>query len=595
MWRQSQGQVPSPCGGSRVPWPALQNGGTELESTIPRHHRYAVVAIVCVLAVFAAACGSKKNTAGGTTASTGASSNITLPDDGTPKSGGNFTMGLEAESDGFNPTVNRWAISGTEVGLAIFDPLVAFDANSNPQPYLAQSITPNADYTVWTITVRPDIKFQDGTPLTGAAITTMFNAHLASALTQPALSPILKVETTGDLTSQITMKTPWVTFPYSLTSQLGMVPAPSMFDSSGKPTDAGQKAPVGTGPFVFKSWVPDKAFTATKNPSYWRPGLPYLDQIEFQPIPDSDTRSAALQSGDINMMHTSDFTQVVKFRQLAKDGKAQIVEDNGEGEEDFLIVNTADPAVKDVRVRKAMALALNKEQFNTVINAGIGELADSVFKPTSKWYVKTDYPTYDPAAAKALVEQYKQDTGITPTFTLGTTPSPINQQAVQLIQQNFNDAGMNVSVKTTEQSQFITDGVLGNYQVNLWRQFGAVDPDADALWWYSANAGDGSAQGGLTLNIARNKDPKIDAALDAGRQSTDEATRKQAYADLQNQMTADLPYIWINHALWAVVANNNVRGITNGPLPDGQPSLPIGGGGDFGGVVRFTQTWLTGS
>ena len=551
-----------------------------------------MIAIVCALAIFAAACGSKKDTAGGTTATTGAQTNITLADNGQPKSGGTLVFGLEAESDGFNPTVNRWAISGTEVGLAVFDPLVAFDANSQPQPYLAQSVTPNADFTVWTITVRPNIKFHDGTPLTGAAITTMFNAHLASALTKPVLAPISKVETTGELTSQITMKTPWVTFEYSLTSQVGMVPAPSMFDSAGKATDASQKAPVGTGPFVYQSWTPDQSFKASKNPNYWRQGLPYLNSIEFRPIPDSSTRSSALQTGDINMMHTSDFTQVVKFRQLAKDGQAQIVEDNGEGEEDFLMVNTQDPAVKDVRVRKAMALALDRQTFNQVINAGIGEDATGDFKPTSKWYVKTDYPDYDPVAAKALVDQIVADTGQVPTFTIGTTPSPINQQAVQLIQQNFQAAGMKVDVKTTEQSQFIADGVTGAYQVNLWRQFGAVDPDADAIWWYSANAGDG-AKGGLTLNIARNKDPKIDAALDQGRSTTDEATRKQAYAVVQNQMAADFPYIWINHALWAVVANNNVRGITNGPLPDGQPSLPIGGAGDFGGVVRFTQTWLT--
>jgi len=446
---------------------------------------------------------------------------------------------------------------------------------------------------VWTITVRPNVKFHDGEPLTGEAITTMFKALLASALTHPAISPIDHVETTGALTSQITMKTPWVTFPYSLTSQTGMVPAPSMFNADFSATAAGSKAPVGTGPFVFKSWVPDKAFDATKNASYWRSGLPYLDSIEFQPIPDSEVRGNALQTGQLSMMHTSDFATVVKFRQQAKDGKVQIVEDNGEGEEDFLIVNTKDPALSDVRVRKAMALAVNRDQFNQVINAGIGEVANSVFKPTSKWYVNTDYPSYDAAAAKSLVDEYKADTGKTPTFTLGTTPSTVNQQAVQLIQADLQAAGMNVTVKTTEQSSFISDAVLGNYQVNLWRQFGAVDPDADGLWWYSANTGDGGAQGGLALNIARNKDPQIDAALDQGRQSTDQATRQQAYATLQQRMAADIPYIWLNHALWAVIANNNVRGITNGPLPDGQPSLPIGGGGDFGGVVRFTQTWLT--
>ena len=564
-----------------------------MENAKPRHRRYALIGIVCALALVAAACGSKKSeSGGGTTASTGASSNVTLAASGEPTPGGKLVFGLEAESDGFNPTSNRWAISGTEVGLAIFDPLVAFDANSQWAPYLAQSLTPNADYTVWTITVRPNIKFQDGTPLTGAAIETMFNAHLASALTRPALAPVVSAKATGELTCDITMKSPWVTFPDSLTSQLGMVPAPSMFDADGKATDAGSRAPVGTGPFVFKSWEPDKSLNATKNPNYWLKdsqgnAMPYLDEIEFRPIPDGDTRTQALLSGDINELHSSDFTQIVKYRQEAKDGQIQLVEDQGESEEDFMIINTEDPAVSDVRVRKAMALATDVETFNKTINAGIGEIANGPFKPSSKWYVPTDYPSYDPEAAKQLVQEYTHEKGSPPTFTLGTTPSPINQLAMQSLQSMYQAAGMKVDIKTTEQSQFIADAVTGKYQVNFWRQFGAVDPDADAVWWYGANA-----VGGLTLNIARNQDPAIDAGLDKGRQSADEATRKEGYAAVQQGFTKDFPYIWLDHALWVVAAANNIRGITNGPLPDGQPSLPIGGGGDFGGVVRYTQTWI---
>jgi peptide/nickel transport system substrate-binding protein len=290
-------------------------------------------------------------------------------------------------------------------------------------------------------------------------------------------------------------------------------------------------------------------------------------------------------------MHTSDPDEIVILRQQAKDGTLQIVEDNGESEEDFLIVNTQDPAVKDPRVRKAMALALDRDTYNTAINAGIVEDANGPFKPGSKWYTPTDYPSFDLDAAKQLVDQYTADTGHPPTFTLGTTPTPSNDQAAQLLQQMFQAAGMKVDIKKTNQNTFVADAVLGNYQVNIWRQFGAVDPDSDAYWWYSANAGEG-ASGGLTLNIARNKDPQIDAGLDQGRQSADEATRKAGYATVQKQFAVDFPYIWTNHTIWAIGAGPQVRGITNGQLPDGQASLPIGGAGDFGGVVRFTQTWI---
>jgi peptide/nickel transport system substrate-binding protein len=562
-----------------------------------RQGRHLLVAVICAVALVAAACGSSGDGGSGdSTQATGVASDVTLDSSGTPTSGGKITFGLEGETDGFNPTKDRWAISGTEIGLAVFDPLVAFDADFTAQPYLAQSLTPNDDYTEWTITVRPNITFHDGTPLTGAAIATMFNAHLASALTRPALGPVQTATATGDLTCVLKMATPWVTFPDSLTSQLGMVPAPSMFNPDGSPTENGGAAPVGTGPFEFKSWSPSLPFVATKYADYWRTDesgtrLPYLDEIEFQVIPEGNTRTSALRAGNIDMMHTSDPIEIVTLREQAAAGALQIVEDRGESEEDFLIVNTQNPAVSDVRVRKAMALALDRDTYNSTVNAGIVEDADGPFKPSSKWYVETNYPDFDLSAARQLVDEYTADVGHPPTFTLGTTPTPSNDLASQLLQQMFQAAGMVVDIKKSNQNTFVADGVLGNYQVNIWRQFGAVDPDSDAQWWYSANAGDGPS-GGLTLNIARNKDPQVDAGLDQGRQSTDEATRRAGYATVQKRFAEDFPYIWTNHALWAIAAGNHVRGITNGPLPDGEPSLPIGGAGDFGGVVRFTQTWV---
>ena len=134
--------------------------------------------------------------------------------------------------------------------------------------------------------------------------------------------------------------------------------------------------------------------------------------------------------------------------------------------------------------------------------------------------------------------------------------------------------------------------IRDSYQANLWRQFGAPDPDADFLWWTSANAGKGDGTPELTLNIARHKSPCVDAALKDGREKPDLADRKKAYAALQQCQADEVPYVWLDHSLWVVGASTKVRGITNGPLPDGSASLPIGGAGDFGGVTRLTQTWL---
>lgn len=553
----------------------------------------AILAVV-LSAVTLAACGSSSSS--GTTAQSApsgtdvaAKSDVTLPADGPPKAGGNLTYAIEAESDGFDPTQNRWSISGTEIGLAIYDPLAAYDAESNAKPYLAESFTPNATFTQWAVKLRPNVQFHDGTPLTADAVKLTFDKHLASLLTKPAVSNLDRVEVTDALTATFFMKAPWASFPATLTGQLGMVVAPSTLNNPD-----GSRAPIGTGPFVFKQWIPDQSFTATRNAKYWQKDatgtqLPYLNQVEFRPIPDSQARGNAVQTGDVGMIHTNNPELIKKLRDQAQGGKLQLVEDRGESEEDFVMLNNAKPPFDNLTARQAVAYATDRDQFNSVINLNVLEPADNVFTVRSKYYVNTPFPGFDLAKATQLTQQYEQETGQPLAFTLGdggTDATNVNQ--ANLLKQQYEAAGMKVDVKLTEQSQFITDAVTGAYQANIWRQFGAPDPDYDRVWWTSE-----SIQPGISLNIARLNDPQLDAALDKGRGTTDEATRKQAYATVQQRFAEELAYIWLDHTLWVIAANNNVRGITNAPLPDGTPSLPLGGPGGFGGVTRLTQTWLT--
>jgi peptide/nickel transport system substrate-binding protein len=553
------------------------------------------------MALVAAACG-KSSSGSGQSASpsvTGAQSNQTIAPSGNPKTGGSITVGLEADESGFNPASSntRWDISGTEIGLAVYDPITAFDAEGNAQPYLAKSFEHNADYTQWTITMRSGITFQNGEPLTGDAVTTAYKAFTTNALTGPIFSDITSVVTSGPLSTKFTMKDPWVAFPSSLSSQVGMIPAPSTFGSDGKATDASNQHPVGTGPFTFVNYESNSHFTVKKNPKYWRKDangvrLPYLDGITFKPITDHTTRDAALDSGNLDVEQTSNAPSIAHFRQEANQGKVQLVEDNGAAQEsDFVIINTQNDAMKDQLVRQAMAYATDRNTYNQVVNNGLQPDADGPFKTNSKWYVKTNYPSFNLTKAKAVVQQYVKKYGKPPSFTLNATTDPDSQKGATVLKQMWQAAGMQVQTEASNQTQFITDAVLGNYQANLWRQFGAVDPDTDALWWYSTNTGTG-ANGGLALNIARNRDPQIDAALDKGRQSSNPDDRKAAYDALQQRFAVDIPYIWLQHTIWAIVASTKVRGLTNGPLPDGEASLPIGGGGDFGGVVRWTQYWL---
>jgi peptide/nickel transport system substrate-binding protein len=285
------------------------------------------------------------------------------------------------------------------------------------------------------------------------------------------------------------------------------------------------------------------------------------------------------------MFHTSDGKSITLLRQQAKEGKIQLVEDRGEQEEGSVMFNTSAPPFDNLNARLAVAYATDRDAYIENVGEGVNEPADGVFAPSSIWYKDVNFPKVDLAKAREYAQKYQQETGKPLEFTLGVG-GPDTKKNGEFLQQGWSQAGINAQVQVANQGTFITEALGGNYQANLWRQFGAVDPDADYLWWVSDNA-----KGALTLNFARNQDPEIDKALNDGRVTTDVNARKAAYAKLQERFAADVPYVWLDRSLWAIAANNTVRGIENGPLPDGQPSIPIGGNG-FPGVHRMVQTWI---
>lgn len=539
----------------------------------------AVVAAVVALGLSAAACGSSS---GGDNSAT-ASSDVTVKVAGDPTSGGTVKFAVEAESDGFNPTTNRWAVSGHMVGSAVFDPLAAYDENGKAQPYLARSFTPSADFKTWTIELRPNVNFSDGTPVDSAAVTKSLNTARKDPLVGIALANVATVTASGPLSVTLAMIDPDASLPAGLTTQVGYVVAPAQLDA---PSPANTRAPIGSGPFIQKEWVPDNRWVGEKNANYWRSDakgnkLPYLDSLEFRPITDPQSRVNALLAGDVNMLHTTDFPAMAKLKSEAQSGALQVVFDQNETEEGFVMFNTAKAPLNDVRVREGLKLCTDPAEVRLISEVPEDRAADSQFKKDSPWYSDSGFTTNDPAAGKALLEQVKAEKGPI-TFTLGTTPVPANVNVTALLKQQWEACGVSVTTTTTEQSKFILDMATGNYQADLTRQFSGTDPAVDYVWWTGKNA-----TGPLALNFARLNDPELNAALDKGRASPDISVRKEAYATVQRRQTALVPYIWIAHTQWAIAGARDIRNFTSMTLPDGAKAQSF-----QGGTVKLTETWI---
>ncbi len=540
-----------------------------------------IVAAVAAVALFASSCsGSGSSTGGNSAAST---SDVTVKATSSPTPGGSVKFGVEAESDGFNPTTNRWAVSGHMVGSAVFDPLSAYDENGKAQPYLAKSFTPSADFKSWTIELRPNVNFSDGTPVDGAAVAKSLNAMKKDVLVGIALANVASTVASGPLTVTVTTIDPDASLPAALTTQVGYVVAPAQLDA---PPPANTRSPIGSGPFIQKEWVPDNRWSGTKNPNYWRSDakgnkLPYLDSLEFRPITDPQNRVNALLAGDVNMIHTTDFPAMAKLRSEAQSGNVQVVFDQTETEESFIIFNTSKAPLDDVRVREGLKLCTDPAAIRLINETPEDRAADSQFTKNSPWYFDSGFKTNDPAAGKALIAKVIAEKGPI-SLSLTTTPVPANVNTTALIKQQWEPCGVSVTTTTTEQSKFILDLATGNYQADLSRQFSGTDPAVDYVWWTGKNA-----SGPLALNFARLNDAELNAALDKGRASPDVAVRKEAYATVQKRQTALVPYIWLAHTQWALGAAKNVRNFTSMTLPDGAKAQPF-----QGGIVKLTETWI---
>jgi len=545
--------------------------------------RVVAAALVATLGLGVAACGSSSPEA---SVKEGTTTDITVAASGAPVSGGSVTFGLEAESDGFNPTANRWAASGYMVANAIFDSLAAFDAEGNVQPYLAQSFTPSADFRSWRITMRPGITFTNGQALDGAAVAKDLNAVRADALTGAALANLTSVEVdpADPMTVVLVAADPWASLPSTLSGQIGFIAAPAQLDA---PKPASSNQPIGTGPFMQKEWVPDNHWSGTRNPNYWRTDakgtkLPYLDSIEFRPVVDPQTRVSALLSGDLNMTVVSEWGSINRLRSESASGNAQIVYDRGESEEGLLLINTSKAPLDDVRVRRALALCTDIDPVLAASETPADYVADSQFAKDSPYYVDTKFPRNDVTAGTALINEVKAQTGGDVTVTLTTNPVPTYLAITSLLAEQWNRCGITVQQQSVEQSKFVADAVTGKLGIALWRQFGGDDPDVNYVWWTGRNA-----SGLLALNAARLKDPQIDAALDRARASADVNVRKEAYAELQRRQTELVPYIWLSHSQWAIGAGTTIRNIGSITLPGGAASRPFGGG-----VFRLTEVWI---
>jgi peptide/nickel transport system substrate-binding protein len=501
------------------------------------------------------------------------------------QSGGSVVFGVDAETPGLDPSRVRWDRAGHMYARTVYDRLAALGADGRPRPYLARTITPNADHTRWTIVLRRGVRFHNGDRLTAADLEANFAAHRDSELSSPTVATVAGFQVHDAHTFVIDMREPWVAFDHWLAGGMGCqfayVAHPSVF------TGDGSTHPVGTGPFMLKKWVPGDHFSALRNPGYWRRGLPHLDSITWKPIPDDGSRQTSLEAGVIDGLHSTATQTIVDLRH---NPEFNYVDDTGivpaEPDTGVVVLNLSDPVTGDIRLRRALACATDAPRYVSLVDNGILSSAVGLFPPRSPYHTRTVYPPFDPDRARALVAEVAAEHGRAPSLTLSVANNTTAVVNASLLQRMWRAAGIRVTLTQRRQADLIDDLLLGRYQAALGRQFSASDPDVNYPSWARTSA---APVGTYAWNVARNRDPAVQAALEEGRTSSRPDRRAAAYGQVDRRLALDLPYIWLDRTVWMAATARTVVNWANPSLPGGDRQL-----GFFQGIVDPLAMWRAG-
>ena len=323
--------------------------------------------------------------------------------------------------------------------------------------------------------------------------------------------------------------------------------------------------PVGTGPFKFVEWIRGSRFVMTRNTDYWRPGLPYLDQVVLRGIQNTETLQAAFLSGQTDIIMQPSFQFVA---QMKKDKKFVVLQPGGFGY-DGVYMNLSEAPFNDQRVRQAIAQSMDRELLLKTLMFGIPRLGYSPFGPGMTVFQPVpNYPKYDPAKAKELLAAY----GKPVAFTLQYNNSPGSQRLAQSLQEMWGQVGMKVELQPADQNRLVQNMSSKQFVASLYRFTGRADPHINTHPFFHSQFADVTP----SSNYGHYKNPKIDELLEKGVATIDPAKRKEIYAEVSKILAEDLPYACLFYVTDTIVMSKRVKGLVE--VPDG--------------LVRFGSIWL---
>jgi peptide/nickel transport system substrate-binding protein len=519
----------------------------------PAGWAFAVLFSLCILLL--PACRNNPSTGGGS-ADTG------------PAYGDAVIIGSIGDASNLIPIISSDSASHEVAGF-VYNGLVKYDKNYTIVGDLAESWEVSEDNLTITFHLRKDVKWQDGVPFTSDDV--MFTYKLMIDPNTPTAYAadfmlVSQARNPDPYTFIVTYKEPFA--PALISWGIWIMPKHLLEGKDITTSDLGRN-PVGTGPYRFKEWSTGEKIVLDSYHDYFE-GRPYIDRVIYRIIPDTATMFLELKAGGVDWMglspiqykhQTGDASfkeNFVTYKYLA-DGYT------------YLGFNLKDPKFTDVRVRRAISYAIDKQEIIDIVLLGLGETATGPYKPGT-WQYNGDVQRYDynPGKAKGLLaEAGWKDTdgdgildkdGVPFSFTIVTNQgNELRAKSAELIQNKLKNVGIKVNIRIVEWAAFLSEFIEP-------RKFEAVilawnilqDPDLFDVW-HSSKTGPNE------LNHISFANPEVDRLLEDGRRTFDTDERKEYYDRFQEILADEAPYVflYVPYALPAIQAR--FKGIEPAP------------------------------
>jgi peptide/nickel transport system substrate-binding protein len=493
-----------------------------------------------------------------------AASPVDTTPDPNAKRGGRLRVGLQADPTAFDAQTQ----SLTAIWHCIehtYNRLMRVKPDLTVEPELAESVEISQDGITYTFKLRQGVKFHDGSDLKASDVVFTYKRLVDPATASPSaadLDSMQDITAPDDSTVVVTLKTPDASF-LGITANADLS---ILSEAVGKATNNNfAEKVVGTGPFMYKDYVPNTSFTVDKNPNYWEEGLPFLDGIDFTIASTDSSRTTALVSDTVDFIEYAPLADI----DTTFSSPDYTLAGNSNTNIRFLAMNLRKQPFDNEKVRQAISKVIDR---GPIINSpalfGHGTPVDGLFPPDNWAGLKDTIPAPDIDGAKQLMADAGMKDGFKTKITSWAQYTFLNAAAT-VIQEQLKQIGIDAELNFVENDTMNQQVYVDyDFEIAVTGDSGFLDPNTICLNYFKSTS---------TGNISGYKNDQVDQWIAQGIVETDIAKRAEIYQNIQKQLLVDLPWVNLFVANQFEAMRNYVKGYYHIPT---------------GSNIALRQTWL---